>query len=540
MAHSNYLELAIAMTTGYPVFSYVGDGAFIDIPVEAELAERWTPSLQKQTQGEPHTTDEGTAEQTGAANSKPASEIHPSSEPIVTRFPPLVTGTFGVLDFLETVTGAATDHFAARNLSDLSIRLPELDSIDSAVNAFFVSLKAVLALPGFGLDDLDLSTLVNRSKSEAKKPRSWGDWEKAPGEFYESVKPILVLRDTIARQVLHQLDKVPLVRRFLGEISSALDKFVFALMAPFLKPVIMHVQRLLSEVAQDITTAQTDDRRRLFAQQPGGSDFSDPSHALLCKDHFTHQLNPLAGFVACHVTEFAARRYMSAVADPTVPIAAVVADVMSVLHHPMQPAQPKTPIQADMYQYVEKWWRAHGPAFQEELLGALSREGVEKRLNHGVVNPPSSSSAAEAGHSRAVPLGGGEQQHMYLGKKRIDAPSAGSPNPIDAAVAAATNLLGKGVLDVIKGLRLGGDGKGDDDGDEVPTKGLGPIQGMGNLLKDGIGVLEKRKGKRKGENAEDNDNDDDEEEGEEDGKKDSKMGRMVDQFKRLGKSEKTG
>lgn len=117
---------------------------------------------------------------------------------------------------------------------------------------------------------------------------------------WETIEPIFRFRDEIARTITSNL-RIPLVSDALAEVSAALDKFVYSLLAAFIKPVIQNMRDSLLVAKQEV--------QKMEKAQPSvfdnESSASDPTHTLLAKDHFTNALNPVSGTWRTHSTGLA-------------------------------------------------------------------------------------------------------------------------------------------------------------------------------------------------------------------------------------------
>jgi hypothetical protein len=109
-----------------------------------------------------------------------------------------------------------------------------------------------------------------------------------------------------------------------------------------------------------------------------GSSASDPSHSDLSKDHFSHVLNQVAGFVATVTTNWATQQVVRCWDDPTLNANKTIDEIVSILHHPSFPKK-RTVIQKYMFNEVKRWWHGTSADEKDHLRRQLTRESVKER-----------------------------------------------------------------------------------------------------------------------------------------------------------------
>ena len=137
---------------------------------------------------------------------------------------PLVTGTFGGMDFIHSLLGEAEDHLSQTQIEDVNTAVHNA-SLQSANNNAFNSLAGLLGqVPGQtgrelesecrGLQEQGRSRSMNIRDMEA---RGGGDWNRAwqmqtgemdPERIAREIYPILVFRDKVVKFIDNTLDKV--------------------------------------------------------------------------------------------------------------------------------------------------------------------------------------------------------------------------------------------------------------------------------------------------------------------------------------------
>lgn len=208
---------------------------------------------------------------------------------------PLVTGTFGALDLYQTLLGEVDDKISAMSLPGLQMRMkgPQ-DSVS-------ITSKALLTLlSGIGANDF-VDNITSITKSATTKPADWGKLNEAPNLLWEQLQPIFRVRDKIVRWVYDHLT-IDAVANAIAAISIALDKLVYAVIGIFLGPVLKDVSRALSRQSEELLIKDQQIRLQKGEQSifDDNSTATDPTHSQLCKDHYDHDLNEVAG--KCHST----------------------------------------------------------------------------------------------------------------------------------------------------------------------------------------------------------------------------------------------
>ena len=243
------------------------------------------------------------------------------------RVYPLVTGTFGGVDFLHSVIGEASDHFTQSEVDEVDIALKNAEGASrggpsgSTDRGFlgintpndFISL--VGKLPSVGGDfAAQARSLEAASKAqEQQNQRSRGDLSRdnvnvVPGMSpnFDPVKvagqiyPILEFRDKIVKAISRGIAKVPGLEKLLETISERLTAFILGLLAPFIRPIINQVSKTLKDGSSGIISASAKSQLEPW-ENPR---CSDPTHSMLSKDHFTNILNSCAGRIAATILQY--------------------------------------------------------------------------------------------------------------------------------------------------------------------------------------------------------------------------------------------
>ncbi|KAI8634330.1 heterokaryon incompatibility Het-C [Xylariaceae sp. FL1651] len=327
---------------------------------------------------------------------------------------PLVTGTFGGVDFLHSVLGEANDHFTQSEVEQLDIALKNSENGTGPGNTGgargfggglfggggtdFIGL--VSQLPGVGggmaseAQDLKQMAAEQERKNEQNSgysgTRSNANIVPGMSESFDPVKvskqiyPILEFRDRIVKSINRGIAKVPGLESLLERISETLTAFVLGLLAPFIRPIINAVTKALKDGSSGVISASANTQLEPWKNPH----CTDPTHSMLSKDHFTNVLNSCAGRVATTILQYVVPRILYAWDNPGVPVDEVVNDVLRAFHHPAI-RDERIEIQKEMFNTVRKW--ANEYPRRHEIDHILGSDSVRAGKNH--VNP------GQKGHS---------------------------------------------------------------------------------------------------------------------------------------------
>ncbi|KAM0553835.1 hypothetical protein ACHAPJ_007181 [Fusarium lateritium] len=333
-------------------------------------------------------------------------EIHLNNK----RVFPLVTGTFGAVDFLHSVIGEASDHFTQSEVDEVDVALKNAEGssnrsagggggersllggflgISSAPSDF---IGLVSKLPGVGdgfaaqARDLKASSEAqerqNRGYQQSRGDLSRDNANQVPGmspnfdpvETARKIYPILEFRDKIVKAISRGISKVPGLEKLLEKISETLTAFILGLLAPFIRPIINQVSKVLKDGSSGVITASAKSQYEPW----DNPSCSDPTHSMLSKDHFTNILNSCAGRIAATILQYTVPRVLYAWENPGVPVDEVVNDVLRAFHHPAA-RNDHIEIQRDMFKTVKKWAEEHPR--RHELAHLLSSDSVKNHKN---------------------------------------------------------------------------------------------------------------------------------------------------------------
>ncbi|KAI0484110.1 heterokaryon incompatibility Het-C [Xylariaceae sp. FL0804] len=318
---------------------------------------------------------------------------------------PIVTGTFGGVDFLHSVLGEANDHFTQSEVDQLDIALKNSESgntpggggggtrgFGSSLGGDKVDFCALIGkLPGIGGGMASEARGLRHMAEEQERQNeqsgvysgSRGNPNVIPGmsENFDPVKlskqiyPILEFRDKIVKSINRGIAKIPGLESLLEKISETLTAFVLGLLAPFIRPIIAAVTKALKDGSSGVIATSAKAQLEPWTNP----NCTDPTHSMLSKDHFTNVLNSCAGRVAATILKYAVPRILYAWENTGVPVDEVVNDLVRAFHHPAI-REERVEIHRHMFDTVRQW--ADENPRRHELNNLLGSDSVRRGKNH--------------------------------------------------------------------------------------------------------------------------------------------------------------
>jgi hypothetical protein len=358
---------------------------------------------------------------------------------------PLVTGTFGGVDFLHSVLGEANDHITQTEVEEMDNALSSAQGGGNASGSRGFGggssgsdlIGLLNKIPGTGGLIQEANSLKAESDAEASRnansgyggysasradptfaapPGSHGGppGPNVPGTDIDpqaaiaKIYPLLEFRDRVVRTISGIVSKIPGLEKMIDKISETVTLYIMGLLAPYIKPIIAAASNSLKTGSSTVVDASAK-QQYLVWEDPHAT---DPTHSMLSKDHFSNILNQPAGELAAVILQYIAPRVIYAWDHPEVPEDEVMRDVCSVFHHPAI-RDNNLELHRSMYQCVENWVH-HQRDPQHRLNDLLSSESVKAGHNHKVqdmtgfppVNAGGHSHGAHGGHGSAGGIGG--------------------------------------------------------------------------------------------------------------------------------------
>lgn len=424
---------------------------------------------------------------------------------------PLVTGTFGGVDFFHSVLGEANDHITQSEIDEVNTAL--VDAVSSNTTgkrgpggeapACSGLVDVLSKVPGTG--DLIRQAQALQASSDAQaasNARSGGyddystraggqggyqqsGFDAPPGSvggppgpnipgtdtdpatIIPKIYPILVFRDNVVRSISAIVSKIPGLEKLIETITERVTLFVLSLLAPFILPIIKTASSQLKSGSSAVIDSAAKHQYEVWTIPTS----SDPTHSMLSKDHFSNVLNQPAGQVAVAILQYVAPRVIYAWDHPDVPVEQVLDDCMRVFHHPGM-RDDRCEIHRNMFEVVKKW--AHNYR-GKDLNHVLSSESVRAGKNHSGSNDHSHG----AGHGAAGIQGfggssGGHSGSSHGGSSHQHSSSSGGGGGL---LGSLTSNLPGGLGSAFNSLNLGGSGRTRDAADfDAPAPSAAPYQ----------------------------------------------------------------
>ncbi|DAA76944.1 TPA_exp: Uncharacterized protein A8136_7173 [Trichophyton benhamiae CBS 112371] len=328
---------------------------------------------------------------------------------------PLVTGTFGMVDFLHSVLGEASDHVTQSEISELDTTLENAE-VGGATTGSVNALTSLLSkVPGMGDLIAEAEKLKASSQAQAQANSNagygyggasrglddgqtqaysaTGGYDQTsragpgglpsvdPQKVISQIYPILVFRDNVVRRISSVVSKIPGLESLVEKITDTLSVFIFSLLSPFVRPLIKVATSQLQTGSSGVISTSEQHQYEPWTDP----NCTDPTHSLLSKDHFSNILNEPAGHVAAAILKYVVPRVLYAWQHVDIPVDDVLADCMRVFHHPAL-RDMNNEAHRTMFEAVQNWARSRrdGGASLDTILNAQS---VREGKNHTGGNP---------------------------------------------------------------------------------------------------------------------------------------------------------
>lgn len=333
---------------------------------------------------------------------------------------PLVTGTFGMVDFFHSVLGEATDHFTQSEVNEMDLALGDAETNAQSSNSLNALTGLLGKIPGTRDLVMEAEHLKQQSEAQERSNRSHGsrtgyvarDFEQsrapadpthpptggaalgpgpAPGpglqgmpdfnpqETVAKIYPILAFRDKVVRKLNAVIEKIPGLETIIEKITETLTVFIMSLLAPFIRPLINAASKSLQTGSSGVISASGKHQYEPWTDPH----CTDPTHSLLSKDHFANVLNEPAGHVASAILKYVAPRVLYAWQHIDVPEQEVLEDCIRIFHHPVL-RDMHNEAHRTMFEAVSKWVHSREDR-GSHLNDILSAEGVRSGRNTGGV-----------------------------------------------------------------------------------------------------------------------------------------------------------
>ncbi|KIV95756.1 hypothetical protein PV10_03372 [Exophiala mesophila] len=377
---------------------------------------------------------------------------------------PIVTGTFGGVDFLHSVCGEFDDKATQSEIQQLEGALQQAQN-NRQDGSMLRDLLNKIPSGVFGgkdevgkADELQQNAQAQQMSNVRISPRQPEEWANYLNDVQKQIYPIIQWHDEVMQSITRTVEKIPILPDLIERLQEEVNKYVFSLLAPYLIPVINQIKNELNTGSSEIIKASADKQHIVF----NDDDSTDPTHSMLSKDHFSNVLNEPAGRVAQATVAWVVPQIVAAWDDKNVDVQRTLDRIVAgVLHHPALRDYGKDGASDGrriMFSVVEEWWNEKSDREKGGLRDQLSRRGVQSGKNH-------KSGVTDHGHGSNKPLGiasvssggsdysGGNdassQAAEQIGKVAGDAVGGGVLGSIVSGIAGAVgvDILGGGLND---------------------------------------------------------------------------------------------
>ena len=373
---------------------------------------------------------------------------------------PIVTGTFGGVDFLYSVCGEFSDRVTQSEIRELDGTLQASQHSD---NSLLKDLLSQLPSGLFGdedhaatADELQANAAAAQMQALSVTPKEPEAWTRQLQEVSKQIYPILEFHDRLMQSINEAIEQIPVLPDLIEQIQEQVQIFVFSLIAPFVLPIINQVQTELETGSEEIIQSSKDKQLIVFRDDHA----TDPTHSVLSKDHFSNVLNEPAGRIASSILSWAIPQLISAWDDERIDPNRTINRILNgVFHHPamrMYGDDGARDGRNVMFRTVEQWWSEKSEQDKQALREELSREGVERGDNH-------KKGVFDSGHGCGKPmwkpgaaLVGGESRtddHRPHGR-----PLSGSGTAFESVGRMTGDAIGGGALGTVVGGLVSGVG----------------------------------------------------------------------------------
>ncbi|KAK8122012.1 Het-C-domain-containing protein [Apiospora sp. TS-2023a] len=314
---------------------------------------------------------------------------------------PLVTGTFGGVDFLHSVTGEVSDKLTQNELDELEGTLTQNKNSNTSMIEDLLNKIPDGILGGDKKGEMqNIQDNANNSQMQNTQvsPRDPEEFTRYVQDVFKQIMPAIEFHDELLKTISEMIEKIPILPKILEQLEEQMSVWVFSIMAPFIVPILHQVKNELRTGSHEIIESSEAEQHVVFDDDRS----SDPTHSMLSKDHFSNILNEIAGKTASKVVAWATPQIMDLWDDDSRDPDEVITNIIfGVMHHPAQREEARGPIREGrqiMFDSVRQWWDELDNRDKDDLRRKLSREGVKNGENH-------KEGVHDGGHGCGKPLG---------------------------------------------------------------------------------------------------------------------------------------
>ncbi|QSS56433.1 NIMA-interacting protein TinC [Histoplasma capsulatum var. duboisii H88] len=369
---------------------------------------------------------------------------------------PIVTGTFGGVDFLHSVMGEISDKATQSEIQNLEGMIEESENQKPQEGFLQVLLDKI---PEGLLGSEDNTEKMNEFQSNAEStkrrnenisPREPEQWATYMNDVQQQMFPLLEWHDNLIKSINNAIEKIPTIPELVEQVQEQITIFVFSVMAPYVLPILKQVKTELETGSSEVIQSSKEGQFNTF----NNDRCTDPTHSMLSKDHFSNLLNEPAGKAASEVVKWVVPQIMECWDDENIDVRQYGEDGSQEMRR-------------TMFGVIESWWNEQGRRGQDSLRQQLSREGVRNGDNH-------KPGVHDSGHGCGKPMGlpnrnrpvpGGVQD--LLGLQGLGGKSSTNTSNIEKM---ASEAVGGGLIGSLVGGIVGGATSGTFEGPDDESK----------------------------------------------------------------------
>ncbi|KAJ1707448.1 cell cycle control protein TINC [Aspergillus flavus] len=302
---------------------------------------------------------------------------------------PVVTGTFGGVDFFHSVLGELSDKVTQSEVQSLEGVITDSQS-GSPSESFVQDLLSMI--PAGLVDDSEAqANKMEEFKTQSENAKQYSqdvslreleEWTCYLEGLHQKIYPVLEWHDEIIKSINSAIEKIPVLPELVEQIQDHITVFVFSVLAPYVLPIIKQVKVELQTGSSEVIQSSREQQHIVFENDES----SNPTHSMLSKDHFSNVLNEPAGRVASEVIKWTVPQLMECWDNEDIDITRTLDRIIvGVFHHPALREYGEdgaADVRQIMFHTVEEWWHGKTEEEQEHLREQLTRQGVFEGRNH--------------------------------------------------------------------------------------------------------------------------------------------------------------
>ncbi|KAI0789927.1 heterokaryon incompatibility protein Het-C-domain-containing protein [Abortiporus biennis] len=247
--------------------------------------------------------------------------------------PPLVTGTFGSIDMIQSILGECQDHMASASLNDFRKKSANVRNKKRSFAQFLLKMM---------MKDIPKDSAAGNSAAKVEDLQKAGEniQQKVYSDKAASSKDILgyvwdVLEwfEEAMRNLKKTLEELGIVKpETIEKIQGWFKNIAWALIAVVVEPIFNEIAEHAMAQSNTMKEGSHSQNQAIFAAD---SDGHNPTHTDLAKDHFDNALNEIAGKVAKVVVKETVDRVTEAwKTDDEKEWDCLLNEILEAFHHP--------------------------------------------------------------------------------------------------------------------------------------------------------------------------------------------------------------